>query len=162
MFLNLLGNIFASREANFVSATMFPRVGKQGNIWGNIADASHTNVSTTMFPSLPMAYCKGLACSYELTVNSFHTSTCPLLTRIKCICVHMRNDDLLRARLALASQSLFALFELSRILHEGRQYPKNGGFWPSWETLIPSNRKHSYQHRNINSSQSYEHQTRPY
>jgi hypothetical protein len=32
MFLNLVGNIFASREANFVSATMFPRVGKQGNI----------------------------------------------------------------------------------------------------------------------------------
>ena len=32
MFLNLLGNIFASREANFVSATMFPRVGKQGNV----------------------------------------------------------------------------------------------------------------------------------
>ena len=33
MSLNLLGNIFASREANFVSATMFPRVaGKQGNI----------------------------------------------------------------------------------------------------------------------------------
>ena len=36
MFLNLVGNIFASREANFVSATMFPRVGKHGNIWGNI------------------------------------------------------------------------------------------------------------------------------
>ena len=32
MFLNLLGNIFASREANFVSATMFPWVGKRGNI----------------------------------------------------------------------------------------------------------------------------------
>ena len=32
MFLNSLGNIFASREENFVSATMFPRVGKQGNI----------------------------------------------------------------------------------------------------------------------------------
>ena len=32
MFLNLLGNIFAAWEANFVSATMFPEVGKQGNI----------------------------------------------------------------------------------------------------------------------------------
>jgi hypothetical protein len=32
MFLNLVGNIFASWEANFVSATMFPRVGKHGNI----------------------------------------------------------------------------------------------------------------------------------
>ena len=32
MFLNLLRNIFASQEANFVSATMFSRVGKQGNI----------------------------------------------------------------------------------------------------------------------------------
>ena len=38
MFLNMIGNIFASREANFVSATMFPRVGKQGNICGNIAN----------------------------------------------------------------------------------------------------------------------------
>ena len=32
MFLNLLGNIFASWEASFVSATMFLEVGKQGNI----------------------------------------------------------------------------------------------------------------------------------
>ena len=32
MFLNLLGSIFASREANFVSAAIFPGVGKQGNI----------------------------------------------------------------------------------------------------------------------------------
>ena len=36
MFLNLLRNIFASRETNIVSATMFPRVGKRGNIRGNI------------------------------------------------------------------------------------------------------------------------------
>ena len=46
MFLNLLGNNFASWEANFVSATMFPEVGKQGNI-----DRKH--VSATLFPSLP-------------------------------------------------------------------------------------------------------------
>ena len=47
MFLNLVGNIFASREANFVSATMFPRVGKQGNIRGNIENHKffHNNVS---------------------------------------------------------------------------------------------------------------------
>ena len=32
MFLNSLENIFASWEANFVSVTMFPEVGKQGNI----------------------------------------------------------------------------------------------------------------------------------
>ena len=52
MFLNLLRNIFASREANFVSATMFPRVGKQGTF----EETSRiTNVSTTMFPSLPRA-----------------------------------------------------------------------------------------------------------
>ena len=52
MFLNLIGNIFASREANFVSATMFPRVGKQGNF----EETSRvTNVSATMFPSLPWA-----------------------------------------------------------------------------------------------------------
>jgi hypothetical protein len=31
MFLNLIGNISASREANCVSATMFPRVGKHRN-----------------------------------------------------------------------------------------------------------------------------------
>ena len=47
MFLNLLGNISASWEANFVSATMFPEVGKQGNI-----DRKH-NASATIFPSLP-------------------------------------------------------------------------------------------------------------
>ena len=47
IFLNLLENIFAAREANFVSATMFPKVSKQGNI-----DRKH-NVSATMFPSLP-------------------------------------------------------------------------------------------------------------
>ena len=49
MFLNFLGNIFASREANFVSTTMVPEVGKQGKI-----DRKH-NVSATMFPSLPRA-----------------------------------------------------------------------------------------------------------
>ena len=32
MFLNLLGNIFASWGANFVCATVFPEVGKQGII----------------------------------------------------------------------------------------------------------------------------------
>ena len=32
MFLNFFGNIFASWEANFVSATKFPVVGKRGNI----------------------------------------------------------------------------------------------------------------------------------
>jgi hypothetical protein len=47
MFLNSLGNIFASREANFVFATMFPRVGKQGKIWGNVKSHKcfHINVS---------------------------------------------------------------------------------------------------------------------
>ena len=49
MFLNLLRNIFASWEANSVSATMFTEVDKQGNI-----DKKH-NVSATMFPSLPRA-----------------------------------------------------------------------------------------------------------
>jgi hypothetical protein len=43
MFLNLLGNIFASREANFDSATMFEETSRI------------TNVSATMFPSLPRA-----------------------------------------------------------------------------------------------------------
>ena len=47
MFLNLLGNIFDSREANFVSATKFPGVGKLGNI------DRKQNVSATMFPSFP-------------------------------------------------------------------------------------------------------------
>jgi hypothetical protein len=42
-----IGNIFASREANFVSATMFPRMGKQRNIPGNIENHKcfHNNVS---------------------------------------------------------------------------------------------------------------------
>ena len=48
MFLNFFGNIFASWEENFVSATMFPEVGKQGNI-----DRKH--VSATTFLSLPRA-----------------------------------------------------------------------------------------------------------
>ena len=49
MFLNLSGNIFASWQANFVSAAMFPEVGKQGNI-----DRKH-NASAAMFRSLPRA-----------------------------------------------------------------------------------------------------------
>ena len=49
MFLNLFGNILASWDAIFVSATMFPEVGKQRNI------DKKRNVSTTMFPSLPRA-----------------------------------------------------------------------------------------------------------
>ena len=49
MFLNLLGNIFASWETNFVPATMFPEAGKQGYI------DRKRNVSATMFPSLPRA-----------------------------------------------------------------------------------------------------------
>ena len=32
MFVNLLGNMFVSKKANFVSATMFPGVSKQENI----------------------------------------------------------------------------------------------------------------------------------
>ena len=54
MFLNLLENIFASWEANFVSVTMFPEVGKQGSI------GRKHNVSATMFPSLPRALTGGL------------------------------------------------------------------------------------------------------
>ena len=52
IFLNLLGNIFASREANFVFATMFPVVGKQGNM------DRKKKVSARMFPSLPSALYK--------------------------------------------------------------------------------------------------------
>ena len=48
MFLNLLGNIFASREANFVSATMFLEAGKQGSIDRN------------MFPQQRFLVCPGL------------------------------------------------------------------------------------------------------
>ena len=49
MYLTFLAKVFASWEANFVPATMFPEVGKQGNI-----DRKH-NVSATLFPSLPRA-----------------------------------------------------------------------------------------------------------
>ena len=44
-----VGNIFGSWNGNFVSATMFPEVGKQGNI-----NKKH-DASATMFPSLPGA-----------------------------------------------------------------------------------------------------------
>ena len=44
IFLNLLG-LLPAWEVNFVSAEIFPEVGKQGNI-----DRKH-NVSATMFPS---------------------------------------------------------------------------------------------------------------
>ena len=49
MFLNLLGNIFAPRKANFVSAKMSSGVGKLGNM------DSKQNFSATVFPSLPRA-----------------------------------------------------------------------------------------------------------
>jgi hypothetical protein len=53
MFLNLLGNILASREANFVSATMFPRWASRETF----EETSRiTNVSTTMFPSFPQGF----------------------------------------------------------------------------------------------------------
>jgi hypothetical protein len=51
----LIGNISASREANYVSATMFPRVGKHRNTWGKSGNMANHNVSATMFPSLPKA-----------------------------------------------------------------------------------------------------------
>ena len=60
MFLNFLENIFASWEANFISATMFPEVGKQGNI-----ERKH-NVFAKMFPSLPRA--KNLCVSTKMHV----------------------------------------------------------------------------------------------
>jgi hypothetical protein len=55
MFLNSLGNIFASWETNFVSTTMLPRVGKVANKETFEETSRITNVFTTMFPSLPRA-----------------------------------------------------------------------------------------------------------
>ena len=49
MLMNLLGNICASWEANFVAATMFPEVNKQGNI------CRKHNVSAPLLPSLSRA-----------------------------------------------------------------------------------------------------------
>ena len=63
MFLNFLGNIFASQEANFVSATMFPEVGKQGNI-------NRKDVSATMFPSLPGALVYGILSNCKLSFDT--------------------------------------------------------------------------------------------
>ena len=60
MFLNLLGNIFASREANFFSATMFPRVGKQKHLW------KHREAQ--MFPQQCFLVCPGL---YTRKYNNF-------------------------------------------------------------------------------------------
>ena len=64
MFLNFFGNIFASQEANFLSATMFPEMGKQGNI--NRKD----NVSATMFPSLPRALVYGILSNCKLSFDT--------------------------------------------------------------------------------------------
>ena len=44
---NIFANIFASSKANFVSATMFPDVDKQGNV-----DRKH-KVPATVFPVFP-------------------------------------------------------------------------------------------------------------
>jgi hypothetical protein len=54
MFLNLVGNIFASWEANFVSATMFPRVGKHRNI------LVRKHRESQMFPQQCFLVCPGL------------------------------------------------------------------------------------------------------
>jgi hypothetical protein len=53
MFLNLVGNIFALREATFVSALKanVSRYGMQGNIRANIAE-NHELISETMPVSL--------------------------------------------------------------------------------------------------------------
>ena len=61
-----MGNIFACWEANFVSATMFPEVGKQGKI-----DRRH-NVSATMFPSLLRAL---ITASSEFLLCKIFTKT---------------------------------------------------------------------------------------
>jgi hypothetical protein len=50
MFLNSLGNIFASREENFISATMFPRVGKH----------LRKHRESQMFPQQCFLVCPGL------------------------------------------------------------------------------------------------------
>ena len=71
MFLNSLGNIFASREANFVSATMFPQQCFHG--WANretFEETSRiTNVSTTMFPSLSRAFIVVFSISIHTTMS---------------------------------------------------------------------------------------------
>ena len=64
MFLNFLGNIFASWEANFVSATMFSEVGKQGNI------GRKHNVTTTIFSSLPRTL-SGFVCGLREAALQF-------------------------------------------------------------------------------------------
>ena len=50
--LNLLGNIFASWEANFVSATMFPKIAKWKFCFRNNVSRDGKHVSA-MFPTLP-------------------------------------------------------------------------------------------------------------
>ena len=53
MFLKTFRNIFASREANFSSATNVACARKRGNVSGN-------NVSTMMFPQQCFLVCGGL------------------------------------------------------------------------------------------------------
>ena len=65
MFLNLLGNIFASWKINFVTATMFLEVGKQGSI-----DRKH-NVCATMFPSSQQCFlCFSLSHGSHIYLNN--------------------------------------------------------------------------------------------
>jgi hypothetical protein len=73
MFLNLLGNIFASREANFVSATMCPRVGKQGNICGNIDNHK-------CFRNNVCLVCPGLKAWLQCLFSKFKRCIIPLLS----------------------------------------------------------------------------------
>ena len=80
MFLNLLGNIFASWEANFSSATMFSEVGKQGNI-----NRKH-NVSVTMFPSSPGLYSDSIFTEGKLNIRLATVGSEPTTFGILVLC----------------------------------------------------------------------------
>ena len=70
MFLNFLGNIFGSWEANFVSATMFPEVGKQRNI-----DRKH-NVFATIAQGFRQSRYKILEQFYSQTLVGIQVGNC--------------------------------------------------------------------------------------
>ena len=69
MFLNLLGNIFASREANFVSAPCFPG-------WANW----ETWTGSKMFPQQCFLVCPGLkVLKFRTKVLNYQTTVARLL-----------------------------------------------------------------------------------
>jgi hypothetical protein len=77
MFLNLLGNIFASREANFVSATINVSTG------GQTGKHLRKHRESQMFPQKCFLVCPGLKARWIIVISSsgFFVSSMKLLIK---------------------------------------------------------------------------------